>query len=50
MPLMRGLGAVRPDVGGMVTSIIILSVRPARPNCPDAQDEKCIFRDDVCED
>ena len=29
----------------MVTSVIILSLRPVRPMRPDAQDGKCIFRD-----
>ena len=43
-PLTGGLGAVRPDVGGMVTSVIILSLHPARPMRPDAQDGKYIFR------
>ena len=41
------MGAVRPDVGAMVTSVIILSLRPVRPMRPDAQDGKCIFRDVV---
>ena len=29
----------------MITSVIILSLRPVRPMRPDAQDGKCIFRD-----
>ena len=29
----------------MVTSVIILSLRPVHPMRPDAQDGKCIFRD-----
>ena len=32
----------------MVTSVIILSLRPVRPMRPDAQDGKCIFRDATC--
>lgn len=39
------MGAVRPDVGAMVTSIIILSLRPVHPMRPDAQDAKWTFRD-----
>ena len=39
------MGAVRPNVGAMVNSVIILSLRPVRPMRPDAQDGKCIFRD-----
>ena len=39
------VGALRPDVGPMVTSVIILSLYPVRPMRPDTQDGKCIFRD-----
>ena len=35
---MRGLGAVRPDIDAMVTSVIMLSLRAVRPMRPDAQD------------
>ena len=39
------VGCCPSDVGAMVTSVIILSLRPVRPMRPDAQDRKCIFRD-----
>ena len=35
---------MRPDVGAMVTSVIILSLRPVCPMRTDVQDGKCIFR------
>ena len=35
-----------PNVVEVTASVIILSLRPVRPMRPDAQDGKCIFRDD----